>query len=106
MLDLPAATVAWISFNVNGFEWLLKVGIPERYIPDTVMLRIGRHTTNRQSHTQPNRNILNEHMLSTVTDCPTMTWFRNNYIIIVLHSEIPDMEVLTCWIDSISIEGE
>ena len=101
---LTAATVTRVGLDVNTFERFLEICVSERNIPNTVMLCIRRHTANRQPNPKSNRNILNQHMLSTVTGCPAMTWFWDDDIIVILDCYVPDMEILACWVDAVCVE--
>ena len=106
ILDLPAACVAWVRFNVYGLKRFLKVGIPEGYIPDAVMLGVGGHASDREPDTQSNGDVFNQHMFSAVTNCATMAGLGDYDVVIVLHCEIPNVEMLAGWVDSIGVEGK
>jgi hypothetical protein len=108
VVDDAIAVGARVRLEVDALEGLLHHCVAEGDIANAVDLGVWRDGADREAHSQPNGNVLNQHVLSAV-DVPVAVvvgGLRHDYVIIVLAGDVVDMEVPAVGVDAVSVEGE
>jgi hypothetical protein len=108
VVDDSVPIVSWIGLNVDSLERLFEKSISEGDVSHAVAFVIRRHAANGESDPQPDRNVLDEHVLGTV-DHPSnigMSGFGHNDVIVVLAGYVEDVEVPASWVNSVCVDRE
>ena len=103
ILDESCAFISWISFNIDSFERSHHSYISKCDILDTITLFFRGHTAYSHSNSQKHSTIFNQEVSGAISNT---FWFGYNDIIIILASNVIDMESCSRRIDAISIERE